>query len=128
MRLWFHARHQKGKRVFKTKSPEIERSYSVEKLLCVLAVLVVLVGISILLVFQDSLSDIPSGSSIEIKGTVTKVLGSGSTTRLVIQPAPQIPIVAFNQHIQQGQYVVIQGRIADYRGRTEIIADEVSDA
>ena len=108
------------------KSSLFNAEFSLEKSLQFIAILVVIVGLVLVVLFQSSLSDIPSGSHVEIRGTITKVTGGGIATRIVIQPAPQIPLVVFNQDLHEGERVVIRGRIADYKGRVELVADEVA--
>jgi hypothetical protein len=66
-----------------------------------------------------------AGSEVSIAGSIKEVRRSGNLTQVTI--VVEVPIVVFsNISLQTGQMALIQGRVADYDGKREIVANRLT--
>ncbi|TKJ17620.1 hypothetical protein CEE44_03755 [Candidatus Woesearchaeota archaeon B3_Woes] len=108
-----------------------------EKTLLKIALIVSLIGILILLfisskleVNEKTISNIDEtdiGSSLKIDGVITNIRKTNTITLIDIAQLEEMKVVVFNKEIElnKGDYVEITGKIEEYKGSTELIADKI---
>jgi len=96
-----------------------------------------LLGIMILLILSNKLevnqgfiSNIDQneiGSGVTIEGVVSEIKQVNSTTIMTVAQLEEMMIVAFNSNItlDRGDYVEVTGKMQEYNGEKEIIADKI---
>jgi hypothetical protein len=66
-----------------------------------------------------------AGSEVNIAGSIKEVRRSGNLTQVTI--IVEVPVVVFsNISLHTGQMALVQGRLADYEGEREIVANRLS--
>jgi len=109
-----------------------------EKTLLKIALMCSVAGIVLLFLFSenieidekaiDKINMGSIGEYVKIKGTISKLIDTESVMILTIQQPSQITVVLFKKRpieLREGNYVEIIGKIEDYKGKTEIIADKI---
>lgn len=108
-----------------------------EKTLLKISLIASLVGILILLfissrleVNEKTISNIDEtdiGSSLKIDGVITNIRKTNKVTFIDIAQLEEMKVVVFNDEIElnRGDYVEITGKIEEYKGLTELIADKI---
>ncbi len=108
-----------------------------EKTLLKTALIASLIGILILLfissrleVNEKTISNIDEtdiGSSLKIDGVITNIRKTNTITLIDIAQLEEMKVVVFNNEIElnRGDYVEITGKIEEYKGLTELIADKI---
>lgn len=108
-----------------------------EKTLLKIALIASLIGILILLfisskleVNEKTISNIDEtdiGSSLKIDGVITNIRKTNTVTFIDIAQLEEMKVVVFNEEIDlnRGDYVEITGKIEEYKGSTELIADKI---
>jgi len=97
-----------------------------EKFIRVSAIIATLIGLPLVFLLVNSLDAQPSGSAIELTGVVERVWQKNKVTILTIAPAPSVPVVVFDEMpFEQGNNITVYGRVKEYRGKIEIVAEEV---
>ena len=97
-----------------------------ERTLLVVAVICVLVGIPLLMIVSFFVDDNPA-ALVRVSGSVESVkeYDSFSIVRLSMDTA--FPVVVFETEldIAEGDFVEAKGRISDYNGKPEFVADTI---
>lgn len=109
-----------------------------EKTLLKIALLCSVVGIVLLFLVSenieidekaiDKINMDNIGDYVKIKGQLSKIIDTESVMILTIQQPSQITVVLFKKRpieLREGNYVEVIGKIEDYEGKTEIIADKI---
>lgn len=111
-----------------------------EKTLLKIALICSVVGIALLYIFSEGIEIDEStidkinkgsiGESVKIKGVLSKVSNAENAVFLEITQPQTIDIVLFkdkhtNITMEEGDYVEIIGKIEEYEGKREVIADRV---
>jgi len=96
-----------------------------EQLIRWTATALIIIGLTLTIIFsQQELNT--SASFVQITGTITKITEKNKVSILIIQPNPSIPVIVFNtQGLAQGQKVTITAKAQDYKGRLELIAEDI---
>ncbi len=109
-----------------------------EKTLAVTAYIVFVVGIVFLLLYADEF-EVQNVATLENRAPAETVKMQGVVTRVTIKDAvtfaeiegervEKTSIVVFTQddvYLKEGQYVEVEGKVEDYNGKKEIIANKV---
>ena len=108
-----------------TQKDKKQKPKTMEQLIRWTAVGLIILGIALTIIFsQQEFNN--SASFVQITGTITKIIEKNKVSILIIQPNPSIPVIAFNtQGLAQGQKVNITAKAQDYKGRLELIAEDV---
>lgn len=111
-----------------------------EKTLLKIALIISLIGIALLYAFSerieidestiDKINKGDVGENVKIKGVLGKVVGTDKAVFLEITQPQTITIILFkdegaNITVEKGDYVEIIGKIEEYEGKREVIADRV---
>ena len=96
-----------------------------QKAILFTSLILIIIGLPILIFWEKYAIPEPSASNVEFKGTITQVQEHNGVTRLTITPTPPIPIVLFNtkQDLKKGQTIYLTGKIQDYKGKPELVAE-----
>lgn len=111
-----------------------------ERRLRVLALLLVAVGFGVLGVyawlFQDgsNIEDVKGqdlasleGTRLSITGSVVGVQKHGKVQFLRLSPAPQVPIVSFQDlNVEEKSMVKVSGKVKMYKGSPELVVEKVT--
>ena len=111
-----------------------------ERRLRVLALLFVTVGFGVLGMyawfFQDgtNIEDVKGkdmtlleGSRVSVTGSVVDVQQRGKVRFLRLSPAPQIPIISFQELKVEGKSMVkVSGKVKMYKGSPELVVEKVT--
>lgn len=108
-----------------------------EKTLLKISLISSLMGILLLLIISNKLEvnekiisnidETDIGSNLRISGVITNVKNIGSVMLIDIAQLEKMKVVVFNSNItlNKGDYVEITGKIEEYKGSTELIADKI---
>lgn len=101
---------------------------TLEKMILIISVCFIVLGMPALffLIYTVDLHSPPTASVITLEGTVDAVFPKKKVTIFTVEPKESVPIVVFNQDVEKGQYVTIKGRMKEYNGKVEFIADTIS--
>ena len=101
-------------------------------LICSLAGLVILYFISTKIEIKDyspSKLNKNIGDDVKLKGTVTKITDKGNVVFIEVNQQSQINVVLFtaenNLKLKEGDNVEVIGKVQEYNGKNEIIAENV---
>lgn len=109
-----------------------------EKTLLRIALLCSVTGIALLFIISenieidekaiDKINMDNIGDYVKIKGTVAKIIETEEVMILNIEQPAQITVFLFKNKpvtLNEGNYIEVIGKIEDYEGKTEIIADKI---
>ena len=107
-----------------------------EKILLKIALVCSLGGILLLFFISDKLDinekmiseidEVEIGSEVKIQGVVSGVEKRGSMVIVDIAQLEKMNVIVFdNISLNQGDYVEINGRVEEYEGETQLIADKI---
>lgn len=108
-----------------------------EKTLLKIALICSLLGIIALFIISNALevnerviSEIDEtdlGYNIKVKGVVTNIRNMGSVLIINMVQLEKIDVVVFNDELvlNKGDYVEIVGKLEEYEGKLELIADRI---
>jgi DNA/RNA endonuclease YhcR with UshA esterase domain len=109
-----------------------------EKTLLRIALVVGVLGIAVLFVMSQRIKvdekmisklDQSVDETVFVTGSVVgvSVSANNSTTFLQIQKDEMVSVVLFGraQHVSEGDYIQVRGKVTEHDGRTEIIGEEV---
>ena len=109
-----------------------------EKTIWKVSLLTVLLGLTILYFYTEKvelksnidLSEIPIDQEVKIRGEITSLRIHEKVIFLEItgERVETVDIVLFNDQdlfLEEGNYVEIEGRVEEYNGKKEIIADKI---
>lgn len=112
-----------------------------DKTLLMIAMIVSLVGLSILSIYAQraspALSNIstvmectlPEGTVVSLKGEVKSINVRGNISMMSISQQSSIDLVAFERlDINKGQIIRVEGKVEDYNGRREILVSKIIKA
>lgn len=85
----------------------------------------IFLGLLLTIIFsQQELND--SASFVHITGTITKITEKNKVSILSIQTNQNIPVIVFNTPgLNQGQNVTITAKAKNYKGRLELVAEDL---
>ena len=85
------------------------------------------IGITLTILFSQH-EQTDSASFVHITGTITQLTQKNNVAIVIIQPSPPVPVIIFgNPALMQGNRVSITAKAQDYKGRLELVAQEVSN-
>ena len=91
------------------------------------AIGLILIGITLTILFSQQ-EQTDSASFVHITGTITQLTQKNNVAIAVIQPSPSVPVIIFGTPtLTQGSNVSITAKAQDYKGRLELVAQEVSN-
>jgi len=111
-----------------------------EKTLLKIALICSVVGIAMLYIFSEGIEIDEStieninkgnvGESIKIKGVLSRVSSADNAVFLEITQPQTLSVILFKEKdinitLEEGDYVEIIGKIEEYKGKREVIADRV---
>jgi len=109
-----------------------------EKLLLRIALLCAIMGVVLLFIVSENIEidekDINKinmdsiGEYVKIKGTINQLIETEEVMILNIEQPSEITVFLFKNkqiHLAEGNYIEVIGKIEDYKGETEIIADKI---
>jgi aspartyl/asparaginyl-tRNA synthetase len=108
-----------------------------ENILLKVALSVSVIGIIVLFLIstQIELSDttiekITSGSAedkVSVTGTIKSIRQTGSATFILLTQASDLDVVVFSENLSMdvGETIKVTGKVQDYKGKKEIMADSI---
>lgn len=109
-----------------------------EKTLLRIALLCSIIGIALLFIISENIEidekDINKinmdniGDYVKIKGTIKQLIETEEVMILIIEQPSEITVFLFKNKqipLAEGNYIEVIGKIEDYKGETEVIADKI---
>ena len=101
-------------------------------LICALAGLIVLYFISAKIEYKEYKPNILNkniGEDAKLKGTITKITGSGDVVFIEVVQQNPVTVVLFtkdeNLGLKNGDDIEVLGKVQEYKGKNEIIAQKI---
>ena len=110
-----------------------------EKTLWKISLITVLLGLIILFFYTEkvelqpklNLYDIPLDEEVKVRGKITSLRTSDKAIFLEIagERVENVEAILFNDeevYLEEGDYIEIEGKVEEYKGKREIIANEIT--